>query len=82
MKIRILAPTLVGGVWHEMGVGNYSPALGQHLIDMGVAELFETKIIEEIEVKTVKKPQSLPLSQPAKVLPKKTRKKRTKKPQL
>ena len=71
MFIRVLASTLVGGIWHEPGVGSYEPGLGQHLIDIGSAELYEAKIINNIEVKPVKKPISGVVSQPAPVSRKK-----------
>lgn len=54
MKIRVLSSVLVGGVWHEPGVGNYSPELAQHLIDIGAAEKYNTKVIEQIQTKEVK----------------------------
>ena len=68
MQIRVLANTLVNGVWHEPGVGNYDPSLAQHLIDIGVAEAYETKIVT-VEVTKAKKPLSA--SQPGQVLRKK-----------
>ena len=83
MKIRVLGNVLVAGVWHEPGVGNYSPELAQHLIDIGVAEKYETKVIEEFHTKEVveaKKPFTA--SQPAPVLPKKIAKSSGKKPVL
>ncbi len=79
MQIRILASTLVGGIWHEPGIGNYEPKLAQHLIDIGVAEAFETKIVEpEVVKQTEKKPSSA--SQPDPALPEKTPKKRRGRP--
>ncbi len=73
MQIRILISTLMGGRWHEPGVGNYDPATAQHLIDIGAAEPYETKVIKEI--KTKKKGPSLSVSQAAQVLRKKIVKK-------
>lgn len=70
MKIRILGSALVGGVWHEPGIGNYSPDLANHLISLGVAEPFETKIVEEMELKLEGKRSSV--SQPAQASRKRT----------
>ena len=79
MQIRILASTLVGGIWHEPGIGNYDPALAQHLIDIGVAVPFETKIVEPTETKTVEKKNSS-VSQPDQASQEKTPKKRRGRP--
>ena len=79
MKIRIFSNVLVGGVWHEPGVGNYSPELAEHLIGLGVAEKYETKVVEEMITKVVeKKPLTTPsssVSRPAQASRKKTVKK-------
>jgi len=55
MRIKINGSVLVGGVWHEPGIGNYDPALAQHLIDIGVAVPYEAKIVEPEVVKREKK---------------------------
>jgi hypothetical protein len=76
MKILITSSTLVGGVWHEPGTGNYDPALGQHLIDIGSAVRLETKINPPQEIKKkveIKRGSSSDLGQ---ALTKKTQKKR------
>ena len=81
MQIRVLAPTLVGGIWHDPGVGNYEPKLAQHLIDIGVAVSYETKV-EEPEVfkeKPVEKKISS-ASQPDQASLEKTPKKRRGRP--
>lgn len=79
MKIRIFSSVLVGGVWHEPGIGNYSPELAEHLIGLGVAEKYETKVVEEIitkvDVKKTLPPPSLSVSPPAQVSRGKTAKK-------
>lgn len=80
MKIRILNSVLVGGLWHEPGIGNYTPELAQHLIDLGVAEKYETKVVEQIETKVVEEKKPFTVSQPAPVSPKKTVKSSAKKP--
>jgi hypothetical protein len=83
MKIRIFGNVLVGGVWHEPGVGNYSPDLAEHLIGLGAAEPYETKVIEEMITKEVvegKKPFTA--SQPAPASRKRTAKNSGKKPAL
>ena len=43
MLIKITQSTLTGGVWHEPGIGNYSPELAAHLIGLGVAVPYENK---------------------------------------
>lgn len=65
MKIRIFGNVMVGGIWHDQGVGEYSSELAEHLISLGVAEPFETKVVEQMEVKAGKK--SGPVSQAAPV---------------
>ena len=75
MWIRVLASTLVGGVWHEPGVGNYEPKLAQFLIDIGSAVAYETKVIENIETKSVKKPKPGSALPPARASRKRTAKK-------
>jgi hypothetical protein len=83
MKIRIFGNVLVNGVWHETGIGNYDPALAEHLIDIGVAEKYETKVIEDFQTKEVveeKKPFTA--SQPAPASRKRTAKNSGKKPAL
>lgn len=44
MQILILENVLVGGVWHEPGVGEYSPELAEHLISLGVARPIQAKV--------------------------------------
>jgi len=65
MQIRVLASTLIGGVWHEPGVGNYEDSLAQQLIDIGSAELYETKVITEIQTKKKARLTSASLPVPA-----------------
>lgn len=74
MQIRVLGPTLVAGVWHEVGVGNYEPELAKHLIDIGAAEPYETKTSAPTEFKEVDAKKSTSVSQPAQVSRKKTAK--------
>lgn len=73
MKIQVFSSVLVGGIWHEPGVGNYDPELAQHLIDIGVAAAVETKVVEPEVKKRAKK--SSGVSQPARVSRKRTAKK-------
>lgn len=76
MLIRVFQDTLIGGQWTGIGVGNFQPDIAQHLIDIGVAESYEVKVVEPIEKKT-----HLSASQPVPVSPPKTvRKRRTRKP--
>jgi len=70
MQIRVISSVLLGGIWHEPGIGNYEPGLAQHLINIGAAEKYETKVTPVTEKKT----QSF-ASQPAPVSQKKTAKK-------
>jgi hypothetical protein len=51
MKIRVLENVLMGGVWIDPGVGDFDPTTAQHLIDIGSAEPYETKVIEDIKTK-------------------------------
>lgn len=52
MQIRVLQTVWREGMEPiEPGVGNFAPALAQQLIDAGVAELYETKVITELETK-------------------------------
>jgi len=69
MKILVSAPTIIGGV-------DYQPShipkdvpdnIGQHMIEIGNATKYETKIIEKMETKAVKKPEPSSASQPAPV---------------
>lgn len=76
MKIRVLGSVLVGGVWHEPGVGNYDPDMAQQLIDLGVAEPFETKVVEPEVKKARKTAKKSGASQPAPASQDKTPKKR------
>lgn len=69
MQIRILSSTLVGGVWHEPGIGNYDPALARHLIGLGVAEALEPT---EVKKKPVEVAAILSSSQPDQASPRKT----------
>jgi hypothetical protein len=80
MKIKITARSVITGEghFHNGQEPNCSDALGQHLVEIGSAIEYETKVVEDYE--PVKKPPSLPLSPPAKASPKRTRKPRTKKP--
>jgi len=70
MQIRVLSSTLVDGVWHEPGVGNYDPKLANYLIRIGVAASLEVKA-EELKKKAETKPGSS--SQAAQASQKKTR---------
>tara|TARA_R110000772_G_scaffold64538_2_gene144336 strand:+ start:889 stop:1131 length:243 start_codon:yes stop_codon:yes gene_type:complete len=74
MQIRVLGPTLVGGVWHDAGVGNYEPELAKHLIEIGVAEPYETKVAAPTEFKAVDAKKSTSASQVAPASRKKTAK--------
>lgn len=50
MKIYVTDNVLVGGRWHEPGVGDYDPELAKHLISLGVAravEPMENKMLAE-----------------------------------
>ena len=78
MKILVSVPTIIGGV-------DYQPShipkdvpdnIGQHMIEIGNATKYETKIIEKMETKAVKKPEPSSASQPAPVSQEKTAPKR------
>jgi len=82
VKIIVSAPTIIGGICYEPShVPQDAPDnVAQHMIDIGNARKFETKILEVEETKAVKKSSSA--SQPAPVSQKKTAKPRRKrKPQ-
>lgn len=38
MLIKVTQSTLVGGIWHEPGIGEYNDKLAEFLISLGVAE--------------------------------------------
>ena len=54
MKLRVFNDTLIGGRWTGVGVGDFDPVTAQHLIDIGNAEAYETKVVEKLEVKKTK----------------------------
>lgn len=66
MLVNVLQNVLAAGGWLEPGVQRVSDALGEHLIEHGLAERYETKVQQVAE----KKP--LPASQAAPVSKKKT----------
>lgn len=78
MKIRIFSSTLVGGVWHEPGIGDYEPGLANHLIELGVAEPCESKVQTVKEIKPVKKTKPRSASQQGQALHKKIAKRHKK----
>jgi hypothetical protein len=46
MKLQVLQDTLIAGAWTGVGIGEFEPQLAEHLIRIGVARPYETKIIE------------------------------------
>lgn len=78
MKVIVINPTIIGGVDYQPTVGgeytNIPDQLAQHMIDIGNAIAYETKVVEVVEKKSV--PETISVSQPAPALPKKTRKPR------
>jgi|GEM_PF-4747654 len=51
MKLRVTQQVIGHGPIIEPGVGDFDPVFGQHLVDIGAAEVYETKIIEGIQTK-------------------------------
>ena len=76
MRVRVLENVHTCGRILEPGVGDFDPEFAQHLIDVGVAEAYEVKMME---VETVKK--SLPVSPAAPASRKKIAKRSKVKPQ-
>lgn len=74
MKIEILQHVMALGSWHEPGVGEYEPRLAQHLISIGAARAYETKVLgpDQLKKKPGDQAQQSPASQPAPALPVKT----------
>ena len=64
MKILVNAPTIVGGVCYDPShLPQDAPdAIGQHLIEIGNATAFETKVVKPAVTK-VKKSSAPPLAQ-------------------
>jgi hypothetical protein len=77
MYIRVFSDTLIGGHWTGVGVGNFDPVTAQHLIDAGLAEPYEAKVIAPTETK---KKETSSASQPAPASPEPTAKKRRGRP--
>ena len=81
MNIIVLQPTIIGGVDYQPShlPINVPDPIGQHMIDIGNATAYQTKVVEVTEKKSV--PSSA--SQPAPALPEKTApKRRGRKPKL
>lgn len=81
MKVIILENVLCGGLWYEprgTQAQDVPDPVGAHLVSIGVAREFETKIIEIVEVK--KKADDLPASQPGQVSPEQAAKRRGRPP--
>ena len=72
MKILVSVPTIIGGVDYQPShIPQDAPDnVAQHMIDIGNATAYQTKVMEVVEKKT------LSASQQAPVLPKKTAPKR------
>lgn len=51
MQIRVFQDTLINGQWTGVGVGNFAPHIAEHLIQIGVAQPIETKVVEPTHVK-------------------------------
>ena len=51
MKIRVFGDTLINGLWTGVGVGDFDPITAEHLISNGLAEVYETKVVEATEKK-------------------------------
>ena len=70
MKIIVLQPTIIGGVDYQPSFAgqyiNVPDAIGQHMIDIGNAKAYETKVVEVAEKKSVPSSASQPgpVSQP------------------
>lgn len=58
MKIIVSAPTIIGGADYQPAVypQEVPDALARHMIEIGNATAYETKIVERMEVKSEKKP--------------------------
>jgi len=71
MKLRVHQDTLIGGKWTGVGVGDFDPITAANLIRIGVAEEYETKVIETIETKKSEpvEPSSVSQADPALPLP-------------
>jgi len=76
MKVLILQPTIIGGVDyqptpHAQTVPDH---IGQHLVEIGNATHFETKVVEVTEKKTSSASQAAPASRKKTATKRKARK--------
>lgn len=64
MKVIILQPTIMGGTDFQPAphAQEVSDTVGNHLIEIGSARLFETKVAEVTEKKTSSSSQAAPAS--------------------
>jgi hypothetical protein len=76
MNIIVLQPTIIGGVDYQPGILpiNVPDNVGKHMIEIGNAKAYETKVVEVAEKK------SFSVSQPAPVSPEPIVKKRRGRP--
>ena len=80
MNIIVLQPTIIGGVDYQPShlPINVPDGIGKHMIDIGNAKSYETKIIDVVETKAVKKSSSasqpVPVSQEQTAKPRRGRK--------
>lgn len=71
MKVIVLQPTIIGGVDYQPSMnGQYSnvpDSIGEHMINIGNAKAYETKVVEVAEKKP--SPETLSVSPQAQVSP-------------
>ena len=68
MNIIVIQPTIIGGVDYQPShlPVNVPDSVGQHMIEIGNATAYQTKVVEVTETKVAEK-KSLSASQPAPV---------------
>jgi hypothetical protein len=76
MKIIVLQPTIIGGIDYQPShVPQYAPDnIGRHLIDIGNAKAYETKVVEVAEKKSFSASPPAPVLQEQTVKPRRGRK--------
>ena len=50
-KIRVLQNVITGGRSVDAGVGDFDDDYADHLVEIGVAEAYETKVVKPEEIK-------------------------------
>lgn len=53
MRLRVHQDTLINGLWTGVGVGDFDKNTADLLLQMGVAETYETKVEAPTEKKSV-----------------------------